>query len=148
MLLRRDRAMTAISVMLDVAFHTGGTNTVSANDIAERIGSARRGLEPLMQALSRAGLLDSTRGPRGGYRLGRPKRDMTLADIVAAAGAEPEDVETMPSALHKAVVEPLWATLNDAVGTQLAAVTLDELLKRAAKAGLRRPESDPISYSI
>ena len=79
MLLRRERAMTAVAIMLDVAFHAGRTEAVSAADIAERLGQARRGIEPVLQALSRAGLLDSIRGPKGGYRLGRPPRDLRLA---------------------------------------------------------------------
>lgn len=82
MLLRRDRAMTAVAVMLDVAFHAGRSGTVSAADIAERAGMARRGIEPLLQTLSRSGLLESVRGPRGGYRLGYPRRDITIADII------------------------------------------------------------------
>ncbi|MBU6499895.1 MAG: Rrf2 family transcriptional regulator, partial [Rhodospirillales bacterium] len=88
MLIRRDRAMVAVTIMLDVAFHAGRSATVSAADIAERLGLARRGMEPLLQALSRAGLLDSVRGPRGGYRLGRPRRDIRLADIVAVVTAD------------------------------------------------------------
>ena len=64
MLLRRERAMTAVAIMLDVAFHAGRAEAVSAADIAERLGQARRGIEPVLQALSRAGLLDSIRGPK------------------------------------------------------------------------------------
>ena len=80
--------MVAVTVMLDVAFHGGRAATVSAADIAERLGLARRGMEPLLQALSRGGMLESVRGPRGGYRLARPRRDIRLSDIVAVAIAE------------------------------------------------------------
>lgn len=44
MILRRDRAMTAVLIMLDVAFHAGRSNAVSAADIAERSGLAAGGL--------------------------------------------------------------------------------------------------------
>jgi Rrf2 family protein len=149
MLLRRDRAMVAITVMLDVAFHGSRTVTVSAADIAERIGLARRGMEPLLQALSRGGMLESIRGPRGGYRLGRHKREIRLADIVAVAVADDAEVTDGPTGrLQAAVVDRLWLELEDGVRAQLSALTLDDLLKRASAAGLRRPTAEPITFAI
>ena len=150
MLLRRDRALAAIAVMLDVAFHGGRTATVSATDIAERAGAARRGMEPLLQSLSRAGLLESVRGPRGGYRLGRPRRDISLADIIAVSQDEEPEAgsEAPPSKLQEVVLDPLWGELSAVLDTKLAAITLDDLMRRAASAGLRRPVTEPISYAI
>jgi Rrf2 family protein len=146
-LVRRDRTMVAVDVMLDVAFHGGRTATVSAAEIAARIGLARRGMEPLLQALSRAGLLESVRGPRGGYRLGRARRDIRLSDIAAVAiEADPADGPT--GALHDAVVDRLWIHLDAAVAERLRALTLEDLLRRAAEAGLRRPATEPISFAI
>jgi Rrf2 family transcriptional regulator, iron-sulfur cluster assembly transcription factor len=150
MLLRRDRAMLAITLVLDVAFHAGRSGTVSATDIADRLGAARRGLEPLLQSLTRAGILDSLRGPRGGYRLGRPARGVRLADIVAAIGTpEAESAETGPQgALQDVVVTPLWEELNQGLQSSIAAITIEDLLKRAAQAGLQRPAAEPLDWVI
>lgn len=148
-IIRRDRAMTAISLMLDIAFHAGRTGTVSAAAIADRLGLARRGMEPLLQTLSRAGLLDSLRGPKGGYRLGRPQRDIRLAEIVNAALAAEEEPGNIPGGrLQGAVVDPLFAELDEAARARLQGLTLDELLRRAAAAGLRRPAAEPITFAI
>jgi len=152
MLIRRDRGMLAVAVMLDVAFHGGRTATVSAAEIADRLGLARRGMEPLLQALSRTGLLESVRGPRGGYRLGRPRRDIKLSDVVAVAVSVPEGEPETPDGpsgrLQERVVDTLWEELETAARERLAALTLDDLLRRAAAAGLRRPTTEPITFAI
>ena len=149
MLIRKDRAMLAITILLDIAFHGGRTATVSAADLAERLGLARRGMEPLLQTLSRAGLLESVRGPRGGYRLGRPRRDIRLADIVAvASGEDTEATEGPLGLLQNKVVDPLWHRLETSAQGVLSGLTLDDLVRQASTAGLRRPNTEPISFAI
>ena len=149
MLLRRDRAMIAVLIMLDVAFHAGRAGTVSAADIAERAGLARRGIEPLLQTLSRSALLESVRGPRGGYRLGRPRRDIKLSDIVETAVCEDAGSEEGPVGdLFARVVEPAWRDLDDTLRERLRGISLDDLIRRAEGTGLRRPLAEPISFSI
>ena len=142
--------MVAMTVLLDVAFHGGRSNTVSAADIAERLGMARRGMEPLLQTLSRAGLLESVRGPRGGYRLGRGRRDIRLTEIVAVALADDlSDLVDGPSGrLQEAVIERLWQDMDRALQERLGTLTLDDLMRRAAAAGLRRPTAEPITFVI
>jgi Rrf2 family protein len=106
-------------------------------------------MEPLLQTLSRAGLLESVRGPRGGYRLGRPRRDIKVSDIVTVAVAEDADPGDGPSGrLQTAVVDRVWTELEDAARAHLAALTLDDLMRRAAAAGLRRPTAEPITFAI
>ncbi len=149
-IVRRDRGMLAVTIMLDVAFHAGRTSTVSAADIAERAGLARRGIEPLLQTLSRSGLLESIRGPRGGYRLGRPRRDIHLDDVVRTAIAEETGGgEDGPSGqMQSAVVDPLWQELDDELAKRLRGITLEDLIRRAEASGIARPLAEPISFSI
>ncbi len=135
--------------MVDVAFHAGRAGTVSAADIAERAGLARRGIEPLLQTLSRSSLLESVRGPRGGYRLGRPRRDIRLSDIVEIATSEEIGLEDDAAGeLLARVVDPVWKELDDALRARLHGLSLDDLVRRAEAAGLRRPLAEPISFSI
>ncbi len=148
MLLRHDRGMLAVLIALDIAFHGGRGAAVSAADIAERLCLARRGMEPLLQALARAGVLESLRGPRGGYRLGRSPRDIRLGDILAAAHEEPDPPDEFGGDLAGAVVIPLWSEMEAIVGARFASLTLHDLLHRATEAGLRRPVSEAISFAI
>lgn len=149
MLLRRDRAIIAVLIMLDVAFHAGRSGTVSAADIAERAGLARRGIEPLLQTLSRSALLESVRGPRGGYRLGRPRRDITVAEVIATVVNTDSDGDDGPLGnLFAKVVDPLWQEAEEDALARLRELTLDDLVRRAEAAGLRRPLTEPIMFSI
>jgi len=148
-IVRRDRGLLAVLIMLDVAFHAGRTSTVSAADIAERAGLARRGIEPLLQSLSRSGLLESIRGPRGGYRLGRPRRDIHLDEVMRTALSDDAAPEDGPHGeLHGKVIDPLWSELDQAFAAQLHGLTVDDLVKRAESAGLARPLAEPITFSI
>ncbi|MBO1323756.1 Rrf2 family transcriptional regulator [Acetobacter sp. TBRC 12305] len=150
MILRRDRAMTAVLIMLDVAFYAGRSGTVSAADIAERSGLVRRGIEPLLQALSRSKLLESIRGPRGGYKLGRPRRDISLVDIIEAVVGDDSqgDGENAPGPLLTKIIEPCWAKFDRKLTEQMRQTTLEDLVRQAEKAGLKRPLSEPITFSI
>ena len=149
MIVRRDRAMLAVLIVLDVAFHAGRTNTVSAAEIAERAGLARRGIEPLLQVLSRSGLLDSVRGPRGGYRLGRPRRDIHLDEVVRTALADDAGGDDSPHGpLLQKVLDPLWSELDRGCADLLGGLTVEDLIRRAERAGLARPSAEPITFSI
>ncbi|MDB5411990.1 MAG: Rrf2 family transcriptional regulator [Rubritepida sp.] len=148
MLLRQDRALLALDIALDIAFHAGrGGEVTGAAEIAERLNAARRGIEPLLQALVRAGLLDSLRGPRGGYRMARAPREVKLAEIVAAV-TEDEEAPVPPGKLATLVTAPLWQEMNAILEKRLQSVTLEDLLKRAAAAGLRRPVTEPLHFVI
>jgi Rrf2 family transcriptional regulator, iron-sulfur cluster assembly transcription factor len=99
--------MVALAIVLDVAFHGGGEVVVNAAELAERTGMVRRTLEPLLQALSRERLLDSTRGPHGGYRLGRPARLINVADVISVGLNSLEDSSHDPGGRpHSVVIEP------------------------------------------
>ncbi|RMI25846.1 transcriptional regulator, partial [Pseudoroseomonas wenyumeiae] len=100
----------------------------------------------------RAGLLGSTRGPKGGYRLGRAARDMRLAEVVAAVrgpeGGEEAADPPAASALGEAVVQPLWEELEAQLLAALEQLTVADLLRRAAARGLQRPTPEALNFAI
>jgi Rrf2 family protein len=141
--------MVALAIVLDVAFHSGGDTVVSAAELADRTGMARRTLEPLLQALSRERLLDSTRGPHGGYRLGRPPRLIKVSEpITVGLNSLEESGHDLAGRLHQTVIEPLWGEFDAALLALAEALTIEDLLRRAAKAGLRKPVTDPLNFVI
>ncbi|WP_239992325.1 RrF2 family transcriptional regulator [Rhodopila globiformis] len=141
--------MVALAIVLDVAFHGSSETVVNAAELAERTGMARRTLEPLLQALSRERLLDSTRGPHGGYRLGRPARLIRLSDVIAVGLNSLDDSGLdLSGRLQRAVVEPLWTEFDSQAQAHAEALTIEDLLKRAAAAGLRKPVGEPLNFVI
>ncbi len=128
MLLRRDRAWFALSVLLAVARLAGEGGSASARTIAAQVQATPRSLEPLLQQLARAGLLAAQRGPRGGYALGAEGTSVSLARVLVAMGAG------KPAAASTAdAVTRLQAELEEDLKRRLAALTLADLL--AAEAG-------------
>src|SRR5260370_29771915 len=88
------KTMFAIEAVLDVAFHVG-EHPVRSGDITERQRIPKRYLEQVLQHLVRAGILSGKRGPRGGYRLGREQRRITLGE--GARGVRTLEAETEPN---------------------------------------------------
>ncbi|CUW48257.1 Rrf2 family transcriptional regulator [Novacetimonas hansenii] len=147
----RDRTVTAIFIMLDIAFHGMHGNTVSATEIAQRSGMARRGIEPLLQVLSRSGLLSGVRGPHGGYRLGHPAREILLSDIHQAIMARHDRMERRNGPLFNTVIRPFLNQMEGMLEREYRKVTLDELVRQAENHGLPRPErppAQPATFSI
>ncbi|MBW3566579.1 MAG: Rrf2 family transcriptional regulator [Proteobacteria bacterium] len=83
------RGRYAVTAMLDLAIH-GKTGPVCLGDIAARQDISLAYLEQLFTRLRKSELVDSTRGPGGGYRLGREPAEISVAAIINAVD-EPLD---------------------------------------------------------
>jgi Rrf2 family iron-sulfur cluster assembly transcriptional regulator len=75
-----------VRAIFDIAYHGQDQPGVAAQakDIARREDIPLRYLEQIFQDLKRAGLVESKRGPRGGYYLKRTAAEITLGDVVRA----------------------------------------------------------------
>ena len=127
------KMMFALEAVVDIAIH-GGPDPVQSRDITARQGIPQRYLEQVMQRLVRAGILRGVRGPRGGYRLARERRRITVGEIArvvyALEGDEGSD-HPSNSDIGLKVIAPMWRSLQDETMTRLDAVTLEELCQRA-----------------
>ncbi len=133
------KTMFAIEAVLDVAFHVG-EHPVRSGDITERQRIPKRYLEQVLQHLVRAGILAGKRGPRGGYRLGRDRKEISLGEVVRVvrrleAETEPHDT-AVGSALAHEVVWPMWEKLREDMMGQLDHISIDDLCQRARAKGL------------
>ena len=143
------RTLVAIEAVLDIAYNAGGV-PVQSTDITARQGIARRSLEPILQQLTRAGILEGVRGPKGGYRLARERRRISLGEIVrVVAGADDAEIaDAAGSELGQRVVRPLWVDLGADVMGRLNGVTLEDLCRRAHDAGIASQSANTLDFTI
>ena len=124
----------AVEAVVDVAYH-GGSEPVQSQDIARRLGLPRRYLEQVLQQLVRASILKGVRGPRGGYRLARERRRISVAEVVRVVqGLEEQLGEEGPmseSALGTKVIGPFWEELESDLMTRLEGVSIEDLCRQA-----------------
>ncbi|MEO7053854.1 MAG: Rrf2 family transcriptional regulator, partial [Rhizomicrobium sp.] len=78
------KTLLALEAVIDIAFNAR-PEPVQAREITARQGVPQRYLEQVMQQLVRAGILKGVRGPRGGYRLARERRRISVGDVVRIA---------------------------------------------------------------
>jgi Rrf2 family protein len=145
------KLMFAIEAVLDIAFHTADT-PVQSKEIADRQGIPRRYLEQVLQQLVRAGILRGVRGPRGGYRLAKERRRITLADIVSVVhemeGGRDPLTDPAGSELGHAVLRPIWQELEEHAMERLSRTTIEDLCIAAERAGLESQAQNQFDFSI
>ncbi len=122
------RMTTKIRYGLRALCHVAHRGYASAQVISEAQSVPPRYLEEIIADLRRAGLVVGKRGPRGGYRLGRPPAEISVGDVVDAlsnpAGPSPDPPRDDVTALVEHAIER-------ALDASIRNLRLDELLERA-----------------
>ena len=121
----------AVTAMVDLAM-SQGKHPVTLAAISQRQKISLSYLEQLFGKLRRRALVDSVRGPGGGYRLAQDMTQISVADIILAVD------ETLDSTQcggrencrdeNKCITHNLWASLNQHIFNYLGAVTLKQLV--------------------
>jgi Rrf2 family iron-sulfur cluster assembly transcriptional regulator len=127
----------AVTAMIDVAMHsTNGPVTLAG--VSERQKISLSYLEQLFGRLRRHGLVESVRGPGGGYRLARGAESVSVADVIIAVD-EPIDAtqcggrESCQDDGQRCMTHELWANLNSHIFTYLRSVSLAQLVLQQRK---------------
>ena len=132
------KTLLALEAVIDIAFNAR-PEPVQAKEITARQGVPQRYLEQVMQQLVRAGVLKGVRGPRGGYRLAKERRRISVGDVVRVAESldDEENSNAVPySELGARIVTPLINTLQEEVMSRLDAISIEDLCARARDAGV------------
>lgn len=126
----------AVTAMLDLAMRQGN-GPVTLAGISDRQKISLSYLEQLFGKLRRRELVDSVRGPGGGYCLAKPLGEITVAAIIAAVD-EPIDATQCGGKENchtegRCMTHDLWMDLNQTIHNYLASVTLADLLAKQNK---------------
>ncbi|HEU4852742.1 MAG TPA: Fe-S cluster assembly transcriptional regulator IscR [Telluria sp.] len=126
----------AVTAMIDLAMRQG-KGPVTLAGISERQSISLSYLEQLFGKLRRHEIVESIRGPGGGYNLARRADKVTVADIIIAVD-EPIDATQCGSkdSCHgsngenggRCMTHDLWATLNEKMVDYLDSVSLQDLV--------------------
>jgi Rrf2 family iron-sulfur cluster assembly transcriptional regulator len=145
------KMLFAIEAVLDIAYHAGG-EPVQSREITRRQGIPRRYLEQTLQQLVRSGILNGVRGPRGGYRLARERRRISVGEIVRVVGAleTSEDIyKDMPaSELGRQVIRPMWAKQQEEIMSRLDSITVDDLCMVSYRGGIASEAENKLDFTI
>lgn len=121
----------AVTAMLDLAMQHG-SDPVTLAEISQRQKISLSYLEQLFGKMRRRALVNSVRGPGGGYRLAKDMGRVSVADIIVAVD-EPIDATRCGGKEdcndgEKCITHDLWEKLNDHIFDFLGTVTLKQLV--------------------
>jgi Rrf2 family protein len=131
------KTLLALEAVIDIAYNSR-PEPVQAKEITARQGVPQRYLEQVMQQLVRAGILKGVRGPKGGYRLARERRRISVGDVVRIAMSLDNGEEEFDggSELGRRVVMPMIASLQEELMIKLDQITIEDICRRARATGL------------
>ena len=125
----------AVMAMIDIATHSGGA-PVSLAEIAERQDISQEYLEQLFGKLRKAKIVESARGPGGGYKLARPASEVAVAEIIASVDEELQFTRCGGDAVEGCVrgercnAHDLWSSLGRQMMYFLGSITLEDVVEK------------------
>lgn len=144
------RGRFAITALIDLALRESAA-PVPLQDLALRHRISMSYLEMMFARLRQQGLVESTRGPGGGYTLARTAQSITVADIIGAIedGTDTGDASGADSsASAQAMTQDLWNDLHHTVMAYLQTVTLHSLALQQKAKGFVAQERKPIQKGV
>lgn len=119
----------AVRSMINIAMHAK-ENPVSIVSISNQENISERYLELIFAKLKKVGLINSSRGSKGGYSLSRDAKDITIQDIVSVMehGTSIVREQDVNDPLKKMLCEQIWTPIDHKLYTFLSNIKLSDLL--------------------
>ena len=122
-----------VTAMMDLAIHDNA-GPVTLADISQCQGISLSYLEQLFSRLRKGGLVEGVRGPGGGYRLSRPAKEISIAEIISAVDEKVDmtncDKKGNCQDGEKCLTHELWSELSDRLYSFLQGINLAQFVDR------------------
>ena len=140
------RGRYGLRALIDLAVHSQD-GAVSIQSIAKRQSISDNYLEQLMAKLKKAGLVTSSRGACGGYRLAVPASEISVGDVLRALEGNLEAVECQGlkpeggcESADFCVTKHVWQKINESITQAVDEIMLEELIEESKKSQERRKQ--------
>jgi Rrf2 family protein len=145
------KTLFAIEAVLDIAYHAG-SEPVQSREITRRQGIPRRYLEQVLQQLVHHDILAGQRGPKGGYRLARERRRISVGEIIRIVrqleGTADPASEPDGSEIGVKVLRPIWTDMQQQMMERFDNLTVEELCDRARERGIASEAKQISDFTI
>ena len=133
----------AVTSILDLALNQAG-GPIPLAGISARQDISLSYLEQLFTRLRKHDLVRSTRGPGGGYQLGKPAAEVAVADVIDAVDESVDATRCKGmencQGTQRCITHDLWQDLSAQIHEFLSGITLAQLVERQG-AGAKMPRS-------
>jgi len=123
----------AVTAMLDIAYHNKG-NPISLPEIADRQNISLSYLEQLFSRLKKSGLVESIKGPGGGYMLSKGADDIVISEVIQAVDEDLESTACNGKSNchnnHQCISHNLWQDLGTEIKNFLSDITLQQVISK------------------
>ena len=128
----------AVRAMFDLSYYSKG-EPIPLSRISEREEISLHYLEQLFNKLRKGGVVESVRGPSGGFKLARKPSEITVEEIirivegsiVPVSCVEPKEKKKICHRAEKCVTFILWKRLGVTISDYLSKITLQDLIEEA-----------------
>ena len=123
----------ALQAVVEIAVATKKDSLISTEEIASRRDIPEKFLEGILTLLRKSGVINSYRGPSGGYELAKKPQDIAVADIIriidgplaAVRGFAPEEIEYAGPVKH---VADVWIATRASLRNVLENISMADIL--------------------
>lgn len=120
-----------LRAMFDLAVNSSGEEPIPLKSIADRQNLSERYLEQIFSALKKNGLVNSIKGPQGGYVISKDIHEILVGDILRALEGNLHIVNSqdmIEDKIEECIKNNIWTKLNESIDRVVDSITLEDLV--------------------